>query len=522
MSTINRRDALRSGMLAAAAGCVFGADANANERTSVGFAQGDISACIRTKAVFRRPLEVICVAFSSGGVTVILAALDLCEMPAEDCRRLQEEVSVATRVRATQVLIHTTHTHSAPMDVTKPGLAWADGLGEVIGQCAQRAIRAMRPARVRWGASNVGQRLSVNRRGDCGPDLGIQTFWFGYRYHPGDDRPDASPLAHEMLCRWRRQPPVYQPGLQPIWFDGPVDPWVVSAAFEDDDGRPLGSIVRFSAHPHLACLCRDGKFDPDFPRVTRAVVAAKLGGACMFLQGTSGDVVPKDKVPYVLDPRRTPPFPYLGPTSSLVPENAEAMLTELERIGGEVATAAVTGLANQPVEKLPGLRFLFRPHAVPLDPALPRSAQEVGRRRAGLAGEYLGALNQNAPVRELRRLANRLNWLSWMPAQAFHVCTPEEFEAGSKELPMAALWLGAHCLLFLHSEITAETNRLLCEAHPGLNLITVSLTGGTIGYVPTAEMVDQGGYEGRQTMISRDAERLLREHASAMLRDRNR
>jgi len=64
-----------------------------------------------------------------------------------------------------------------------------------------------------------------------------------------------------------------------------------------------------------------------------------------------------------------------------------------------------------------------------------------------------------------------------------------------------------------------QTSIDLRKAFPGLNLITVSLTGGTLQYFPTAEMIDEGGYEGRATVVSRDAEKGLRAHVSAMIKE---
>ena len=48
-----------------------------------------------------------------------------------------------------------------------------------------KAVSMAKPATVRYAVENVGQSLSVYRRGDAGPDLGFQTFWFGYRVPRG-------------------------------------------------------------------------------------------------------------------------------------------------------------------------------------------------------------------------------------------------------------------------------------------------------------------------------------------------
>ncbi len=79
------------------------------------------------------------------------------------------------------------------------------------------------------------------------------------------------------------------------------------------------------------------------------------------------------------------------------------------------------------------------------------------------------------------------------------------------ELPLAVLALGGGATLaFMHTEIPYETTAALRAAHPKLDLVTVSLTGGSIEYLPTAAMLDEGGYEGRTSIVRRDAEERLR------------
>ena len=84
-------------------------------------------------------------------------------------------------------------------------------------------------------------------------------------------------------------------------------------------------------------------------------------------------------------------------------------------------------------------------------------------------------------------------------------------------LPASALALGDQVLAFLHSEVAVETTLGLRAAHPKKALWTVSLTGGSIEYLPTAEMLDEGGYEGRSALIRRDAEARLRAHLSELV-----
>ena len=365
----------------------------------------------------------------------------------------------------------------------------------------------------------MGQRLSIHRRGDAGPDLGLQTFWFGFQFREGDDRPDASALANEMRTRWLGGTGGYTAGDKPVWFDRPVDPLVQAMDFAAAaDGSPVGSIVRFCAHPHLTSACRERLRDPDFPGRTRSHVEARAGGApCMFLLGPSANLVPKEKVRYVLDEARSYPRHYLGPTSLLFPETDDELLAETDRIGREIAEAALSALDAEPRKPLERVTAAAASFPLPLDPQLPVAPDEAARMKAVLAEEHDAFLRQGSPPRELRRLVNTMNWVEWAAAKAPILLTAADLERGSVNLSFTGFAVNDAVIALLPSELPMEATAALHAAHPGLDLWTVSLCNGSVEYVPTAEMRDEGGYEGRSTVVAREAEETLRRHASQVI-----
>jgi hypothetical protein len=484
----------------------------------VGFARADISSCADDGTGFRRPLEVVCASLGKGDQRIVVVALDLIEVSLPHCRQLASDIGGKLAINPDAVLIHTTHTHSAPWNRSGAAGPTLPGLWEIVAECATRAIADARPARVRVGSTDVGQSLSIYRRGDAGPDLGVQTFWFGYTFHENDDRPDASALANDMRSRWLRKGPAYEAGPEPVWFDRPVDPTVQAMAFEDADGGTIGTFIRFCAHPHLASSCRNRLYDPDYPAVVRDTVQTRLGGTCMFLLGPSANLVPKERVKYVIDKDHVPPFPYVGPISALYPESDDALLAEMQRIGDALGQAALEALEKSPAAPMTSMRFAQERIALPLDPALPRSEEEVQRLRAALVPEYEAFLNRGGPPRELRSLANRLNWVEWAATKSLGALTDGDRDAGEVALPVSVAVVNDTPVVFMHSEVPMETTAALRAAFPDSGLWTVSLTGGSIEYIPTAEMIDGGGYEGRSTVIRRDAEQKLREGVCAMLK----
>ena len=137
--------------------------------------------------------------------------------------------------------------------------------------------------------------------------------------------------------------------------------------------------------------------------------------------------------------------------------------------------------------------------------------------KAVLRDEHEAFLRSGETLRELRALANRMNWLDWAATKGLAMVSAADRARGEVVLPAWALALGDQVLAFLHSEVAVETTLGLRDEHPGLDPWTVGLTGGTIEYLPTAEMLDEGGYEGRSALIRRDAEARLRAHLSALI-----
>ncbi|NLF40302.1 hypothetical protein GX586_12710 [bacterium] len=489
--------------------------------TLVGFSKRSLRPCIESRTGFRRDLEAVCAVIGSPGNWTAVVALDLLQMMPLECLKCQKEISARVAIPHEHILIHTTHTHSSPWDAalgnTQYDASRYVGLADRIGGMIREAISNAKPACIRYGNGDVGQSLSVYRRGDAGPDLGFQTFWFGYQYHAGDDRPDASALVNEMKSRWRGHAPEYVPGGQPVWFDRPVDPKVQSLVFGDANGRTIGSIVRFSAHPHLTSACSEKLFDPDFPAWTRDAIEERLGGVCMFLLGPCCNIVPKEFVEYRVVPEKSPRPPYFGPNWAFVPVDDSKLLAETKRIGRDVAQAALKGLDGAPAMPLRRASHNAYITGVPLDPALPRTIVEVERAIAFLMPEYESFLRSGRPLIEMRLLANRLNWLEWAGKKSLGLLTDEDRETGSTPMPVSILQLNDLAVVFMHSEIATETDAALHRGHSGMNLLTVSMTGGSIEYLSTDAMLDEGGYESLSTVTARGTEPALRAFISEKL-----
>ena len=84
-------------------------------------------------------------------------------------------------------------------------------------------------------------------------------------------------------------------------WDRVSDHTVRVARLDDDDGDALATIVHYSAHPTI--LAGGNRLiNPDYPGPVRRIVEDSLGGRCLFLQGTPGDIGPVESFVDDLEP----------------------------------------------------------------------------------------------------------------------------------------------------------------------------------------------------------------------------
>ena len=87
------------------------------------------------------------------------------------------------------------------------------------------------------------------------------------------------------------------PPEQPALTFGPIDPhaWVIRV--ENADGQIIGSIVNFACHAVSGSGYADWFYSisADFPGETVRVVEQVEGGICLFVPGTSGNIVPLER-----------------------------------------------------------------------------------------------------------------------------------------------------------------------------------------------------------------------------------
>jgi hypothetical protein len=190
----------------------------------------------------------------------LVIAIDACVMDSIEMTRLRDAVSKAVDLPASQVQIALSHTHGSGWmsrsrahfpggDLIGPYL---ESLGVKLAQLSQHAKQSMQPAAFVYG------------QGKCA--LAAHRDFF-----------DAE--RKQFVC-----------GFNP---EGDADDTVQVARIDAADGRCLGTIVNYACHP--TTLAWDNTaISPDYVGAMREVVEQVSGAPCVFLQGASGDLGPRE------------------------------------------------------------------------------------------------------------------------------------------------------------------------------------------------------------------------------------
>ena len=251
-----------------------------------------------------RPLRATVIAFAAAddagddtpATEQILVALDHCVLGAVELTNLLDHVSAATGCRRETIAVVFSHTHAAGlMGLDRVGLPGGDlipdylnQLGRIVSELTSQALSRQTRASIVYGT------------GRCCL-AGHRDFW--------------DETTQQTIC-----------GFNP---SGPADDTVLVARVTNEAGATLATFVNYACHP--TTLAWDNTLiSPDFPGAMREVVEQATGAPCVFLQGASGE---------------------LGPREGYVGDPAVA-----DRNGRELGYAALSALTALPAA---GTRFVF-------------------------------------------------------------------------------------------------------------------------------------------------------------------
>ena len=189
-----------------------------------------------------------------------LVSLDHCLLGVEEMQRLTSRVSDSVEVRPDELLVTFTHTHGAGlMSLDRANLPggeliapYLDHVAAVVAELVQQAARQLAPATIVYGTGRCA--LAIHR-----------------------DQWDAE--SQQWVC-----------GFDPTKH---ADDTLLAARVTGDDRCTLATIVNYACHP--TTLAWENKLvSPDWPGTMRDVIEQATGAPCLFLQGASGELGPRE------------------------------------------------------------------------------------------------------------------------------------------------------------------------------------------------------------------------------------
>lgn len=267
--------------------------------------------------------------FRVDDVTKCLLIADVLWWPPELIDDIRTDVQRRWGISAANLMLHATHTHSAPQTSSQftPGLGllhggWQEKFLESIHDAIALALDTLQMARI---SRYQGQsHASMNRRVD-----------------KGVDRPTEQ------------------------WPKGMIDRDLTTLLVQGVNGEPLGALVHYACHP---TILRGAEVSAEFPGVLCDHIAQHLGDGCIvgFLQGCSGDV---------------------GPIVELSGAIENSSYQEVERIGNLIATDVIQSLGGEAETVIPDATSGHFAHvALPFE----HVPAEVELREVANQSDYIG------------------------------------------------------------------------------------------------------------------------------------
>jgi hypothetical protein len=397
----------------------------------------------------------------------ILIAVDHCLLWNREMQALLAAVSQHAQVKREKLLVVFSHSHSAGlMDLDRQHLPGGELIGPYLDTLAQKlaatvsaARAALKPATIVYGQGRC--LLAANR----------------------DFR---DPNSGAYVC-----------GYNP---DGIADDTVLVARATDDAGATLATFVNYACHP-TTLAWENQLISPDYPGAMRELVEQATHAPCIFLQGASGDLGPREgfsgdtgladrngrQLGYAalsameaLPPAGTR-YEYAGPVVS----GATLGVWKHQALSADQAVAKSNWRSVQWTVNLP-----YRSELPTSDAVLAARARfEAARKKAEQTSDPALARDAHAMIERMNRQLTRLAALPTGPDIPLPVWL---WEIGD------ALWVA------VEAEHYQTLQRTMRERFPGTPIVVMTLANGSRpSYLPTAEAYDTGVYPETIAVLAR-------------------
>ncbi|MFN0153760.1 MAG: hypothetical protein ACKVUT_05225 [Gaiella sp.] len=406
------------------------------------------------------PLEVGAIAFERDGTRVVLCGVDIVGIIHPEIEPLLARVAAATGAEPAGILLNWSHTHLAPPGGVLNGAVYGDVdewlaesitsfsrvIHDKIVSVCRLAVERLEPAGVVWGQAETD--LAVNRR----------------------ERTTGGYNGGSIL------------GWNP---DELVDNQVTVLQARRPDESVIATLVGFGCHPVTTGYDMD-VYSADFPGPMRALVRSVTGGECVFFQGSAGNVLPKFAFTDTEEESHR-----MGTRLGLAALEAVAdrysrpvtVLTE-----GEGSVTPITRYRRRLEDaEAPALGAVAETVSIPLMPHPPLEEIEALRAEYDVALEEARASGDRGKTKLAYYQAS---WARRVEGQLRDGTAPTEVPG-----PVHAVRIGDGVIVTGPGETFTEYGIAVKERSPGLPTLYAGYTNEIIGYLPTANEYQYGGYE---------------------------
>jgi hypothetical protein len=386
--------------------------------------------------------------------------LDHCLLDRAEFARIREKVSKAADIAADDVYVSMSHTHgSAWMSRSRAHLPGGDLIGPYLDQLAETCARlateassAAQPATIVYGTAKCS--LAAHR-----------DYW--------DEK------TKQFVC-----------GFNPA---GSADDTVLLAkVVADVDQKTLGTVANYACHP-TTLAWENTLISPDYIGAMREVVEGYTKAPCLFLQGASGELGPREG--YVGDPAiadrngRQLGFAALSGLEAL-----PAPGTYFEYTGPVVSGAVLGTWKHRPIEEEARIKnAAWRSHRFNVELPYRLELPTAEATRAELAKWELEEVaarmaNNTARVSECRarveQMTRQLARLASLPPGRAY------------PLPMSISQLGGAIWVFTPAELYQSFQMTLRKDFPDSAVMVATVTNDwQPGYIPPAASYGYGIYQ---------------------------
>lgn len=268
--------------------------------------------------------------------------------------------------------------------------------------------------------------------------------------------------------------------------EGPVDRTVRVLRIDKLDETPLATILHYACHP-TTIAWQSRHATPDYPGMAKQIVEQQLGGHCLFLQGATGDIGPRQGFTGDLKIYRRLGT-ILGLEAAKLALNTDTLPRHPRLTGVQASGANIALWEDTPVEpQTPTLAIRSRYIQLPLKPF--PNPDEAEAEAAALRAE-VARLRESGEESELREATARATQAGMRAdrARLYH---------GQSHFPwqLQAIRIGDIVLIGIPGEPFSETAQQIAARSPFAHTLFSGYTNGGFSYIPVKSAYAEGGYE---------------------------